>query len=263
MTSTATTSLAATDRGAGEPALVFLPGWCGDRTVFDELVVGTSERRRALSVDWPGHGDTPSTTRDFTTADLVDRTLDLLEQAGVQRVVPVALSHAGWVALELRRRLGSERVPALVLLDWMVLGPPPPFLDALEGLQRPESWEQTRAALFDMWTRSLDIPPLVDYVAGMGAHGFDMWARAGREIASSFRTEGSPLEALGRLDPPPRTLHLYAQPGDAEVLTAQQEFAAAHPWFEVRRLDARSHFPMFEVPEEMSVLVEQFVASLP
>lgn len=263
MTSTATTPLAATDRGTGEPALVFLPGWCGDRSVFDELVVGTAERRRALSVDWPGHGDTPAAPADFTTTDLVDRTLDLLEQADVHRVVPVALSHAGWVAVELRRRLGAERVPAVVLLDWMVLGPPPPFLDALEGLQRQESWEQTRAALFDMWTRGLDIPPLIDYVAGMGAHGFDMWARAGREIAASFRAEGSPLEALGALEPPPRTLHLYAQPESAEVLAAQQGFAAEHAWFAVHRLDARSHFPMFEVPREMSALVEQFVASLP
>lgn len=263
MTSTATTPLTTTDRGTGEPALVFLPGWCGDRSVFDDLVAGTSEHRRALSVDWPGHGDAPPAPGDFTTADLVDRTLDLLEQADVRRLVPVALSHAGWVAVELRRRLGAERVPALVLLDWMVLGPPPPFLHALEGLQRQESWEQTRAALFDLWTTGLDIPRLADYVAGMGSHGFAMWARAGREIASSFRTEGSPLEALGRLEPPPRTLHLYAQPEGDEVLAAQQEFAADHAWFEVRRLDARSHFPMFEVPEEMSALIEQFVASLP
>ncbi|MGH9177285.1 MAG: hypothetical protein ACRD0N_01845, partial [Acidimicrobiales bacterium] len=30
----------------------------------------------------------------------------------------------GEVAIELRRRLGSERVPKLVFVDWMVLGAP-------------------------------------------------------------------------------------------------------------------------------------------
>jgi len=51
--------------------------------------------------------------------------------------VPLAISHSGWVAIELRRRLGS-RMPVVVLLDWLVLEPPAPFLDALAALQDPE-----------------------------------------------------------------------------------------------------------------------------
>jgi hypothetical protein len=55
-------------------------------------------------------------------------------------------------------------------------------------------------------------------------------------------------------------LHLYAQPDEPGYLAAQRTFADSHPWYSVLRLDARSHFPMFEVPQEMSAEIEQFVA---
>jgi hypothetical protein len=64
------------------------------------------------------------------------------------------------------------------------------------------------------------------------------------------------------LDPPPPTLHLYAQPADPEFLDAQRRYAAERGWFRVHRLDARSHFPTFEVPGEESAAVEEFVAEL-
>ena len=52
---------------------------------------------------------------------------------------------------------------------------------------------------------------------------------------------------------------LYAQPQDLGYFTAQQIFAETHPWFYVQKLKAQSHFPLFEVPEEMSTAIEQFV----
>lgn len=55
-------------------------------------------------------------------------------------------------------------------------------------------------------------------------------------------------------------LHLYAQPEEPGYLAAQQAFAASHPWFQVFKLEARSHFPMYEVPDEMTMAIERFVA---
>src|SRR5690349_2706276 len=79
-------------------------------------------------------------TADFGFADLIEDTIELVDALEVERFVPVALSHAGWVAVEVRRRLGPDRVPAVVLLDWMPLGPPPGFMEALSGLQNPGVW---------------------------------------------------------------------------------------------------------------------------
>lgn len=94
----------------------------------------------------------------------------------------------------------------------------------------------------------------------MGSYPFEMWARAGREISAAYAKAGSPLQALANLDPRVPALHLYAQPNDPAYLAAQQSFSIAHPWFQASRLEARSHFPMYEVADEMALAIGKFVA---
>ncbi len=262
MRTTTALRIAFDDVGDGESSLLYLPGWCSNRTVFRGLLPLAARRRRALALDWRGHGGSQHPGGDYDTADLVEDAVAVIEQSGVTSVVPVGLSHAGWVAIELRRRLGPDRVPGIVLLDWMVLGPPPPFLEALAALQDPARWEAARAQLFAMWTTGVDLPALDANIAEMADYGFDTWARAGREISARFTAEGSPAAALERLDQPCPTLHVYAQPADEAVLAAQVAYSAAHPWFSVHRLDAASHFPMFEVPEDLNSTIDRFVTGL-
>ncbi|WP_158274420.1 alpha/beta hydrolase [Cellulomonas sp. WB94] len=256
---TTPTPLAATLLGTGEPAVVLVPGWCGDRSVFDDLVAGLGSRRRALSLDLPAHGDSPDTGGDFTTDDVIDSVVAALDDARIDQVVPVLLSHAGWAGIGLRRRLGA-RVPGLVFLDWMVLGTPPGFADALSGIQSP-AWAQVRAGLAGMWTSGLDNARLLAYVASMAGYGRAHWARAGREISAGFAEHPVPLAAVEALQPC-QALHLYAQPSDDAVLRGQEEYSRAHPWFRVERLDARSHFPMFEDAGTIVERIERFVRTL-
>lgn len=247
------------DVGQGEPALLCLPGWCSSRAVYEPLTVPGAARRRVLAVDWRGHGQSESPTRDFGLSELVEDARAVVERSGVRSVVPVATAHAGWVAIALRRALGP-RVPRLVLLEWIVLDPPAPFLDALAGLQAADRWEATRERLFSMWLGGSADARVREHVRGeMGAHGFPMWARAGREIAGAYAASGNPLRALSSLDPPVPTLHLYCLPKDPAYLAAQQAFAAEHPWFTVERLTAETHFPTLEAPDAVTAAIERFV----
>jgi pimeloyl-ACP methyl ester carboxylesterase len=250
------------DVGDGDPTLVFLPGWCANRTVFRPLLPHAARHRRALALDWRGHGGSEHPDGDYTTDDLVDDAVAVIEESGCGAVVPVGLAHAGWVAIELRRRLGAARVPAVVLLDWMFLGAPPPFLGALPRLQDPATWASVRAGLFEMWVTGAELPALDAHIAEMAEYGFDTWARAAREIGGRFAAEGSPAAALETLDPPCPTLHVYAQPAAAEFLARQEAYARAHPWFRVHRVAAATHFPMFEIPQELMDIVEGFVAEV-
>ena len=129
-----------------------------------------------------------------------------IDRAGLERVVPVALSHAGWAALDLRERLGADRVPGVVLLDWMVLGTPPGFDDALAGLQSP-AWADVRAGLFEMWTTGVDVPALDAYVASMGGYGAAaLAARRSRDRRAVRRPAGAARRArrTAALPDPPR-----------------------------------------------------------
>ena len=248
------------DVGQGEPALLFLPGWCTNRTVFQSILHLSSKYRRTLALDWRGHGESGSPEADFGNDDLVEDALSVIHASGVQRLVPVALSHAGWVAIELRKRL-ALRVEKLVLLDWIIMMQPPrQFFEALDGMQSASRWRETVDRIFSVWLGDVDLPPLVHFVRQeMGAYGFDMWARAAREISSAYADMGTPLQILASLIPQVPVTHLYAQPEDPGYLAAQEFFASSHPWFKVRRVHARSHFPMFEVPDEMAKAIEEFV----
>jgi pimeloyl-ACP methyl ester carboxylesterase len=249
MRTTAPIPIAFDDVGDGETALLCLPGWCGPRTLFRPLYTDLSQTGRVLALDWRGHGGSAPATTDFGTNELVDDALSVIEAAGVKRVVPVAVAHAGWVAIELRRRLGAEVVPAIVLLDWMVTGAPPPFLDALRALRDERTWSSVREKLFAKWTTGVAEPAVFAYVAEMGKLGFEMWSRAGREIAAAFATSTSPIAALDELRTP--TLHLHAQPADAPPL---------RPWFATERLEASSHFPTLEVPGAVARAIATFVS---
>ncbi len=237
--------------------LLCLPGWCSNRTLFAPLIKAMAGRRRVLALDWRAHGDSERTPHDFGLPDLVEDALAVVAASGAETVVPVAVSHAGWVAIEMPRRL-ADRIPALVLMDWLVLDPPPPFLDALQALQDPDRWQQTRDQLFALWLTGAPARVGDQIRREMGGYGFEMWAHAGREIAAAYSRHGSPLHMLSSL-PPTRVLHVYAQPPDPGYLAAQEEFSRRHRWFTVRRLAASSHFPALEVPEATAAVVEAFL----
>jgi pimeloyl-ACP methyl ester carboxylesterase len=260
MTTSTQVQIAFDRMGDGEPALLMMPGWCADRTYFHDLITLTGRHRTSVALDWRGHGGSERPGGDFGSDDLVADAISVIEQTDLDRVVPVAAAHAGWVAIELRRRLGADRVPGFVSLDWMVLGPPPPFSSALAALQVPAQWEQVRAGLFSMWTTDVTARAVHDYVARMATYGFDMWSRAGRAIAGDFEAHGTPVAALAESEMP--TLHVYAQPTDDAFLETQQEFSARNSWFHVQRVPGRSHFPGIEVPVQTASAIESFVNEL-
>jgi pimeloyl-ACP methyl ester carboxylesterase len=249
------------DSGKGEPALLFLPGWCSTREAFGRVPQLTSKQRRGLALDWRGHGRSGAPTGDFGLDGLVEDALAVIAASGVHKVIPVAKAHAGWVAIELRRRLG-ERIPKLILVDWLVLDAPAPFVSALRNLQDPQHWEESRNRLFSTWLEGVSNEEIIDFVRlRMGSFNADMWGRAGREISAAYSQYYSPLRALESLQPPLPVIHIYAQPADPAYYQAQQSFAESHPWFSVHRVNAISHFPTMEVPEEMAEAIEQFVAA--
>jgi pimeloyl-ACP methyl ester carboxylesterase len=258
MTSMTPTGIAYDDCGGGDVALLFLPGWGGPRTLFEPLVERLEGSCRTVAVDWRGHGESKPAETDFGAAELVDDALAVIAHADLESVVPVAVAHAGWVAIELRRRLGAARVPRLVFLDWMVLGAPPPFLEALTAMATPTTTRGVVHQVTSMWLGDVDIPALSAYVASMAATPDEMWARGAREISAAFQQHPRPLDAVAALSPTPPILHLYAQPSDPSYLESQRQYAETHPWFTAEHLDASSHFPMFEVPDAVAERLKAF-----
>jgi pimeloyl-ACP methyl ester carboxylesterase len=246
------------DVGEGDPPLLCLTGWCSSRGRYDRFVPLAARHRRVVSFDWRGHGGSGDAGGDFGVDEMTRDALAVVEAAGLDVFVPVSASHSGWVAIELRRRLG-ERVPKIVHMDWLLVPPSQPYMDVIRLLQSEERWPEARDTLFRIWRGGLEEPFLDPILETMNRQGAEMWMRSGRKIEESFAEAGSPFEALAALDDPPEVLHLYGQPRDPEYLERQQRFAADHPWFRVRQLDAQSHFAMAEAPEEAVAAIEEFL----
>src|ERR1041385_2342356 len=192
---------------------------------------------------------------------MVADALAVIEAAGVDQVVPVAASHSGWVAIQLRRRLGPERVPKIVHMDWMVIQTSEPYMALLNAMDTPEGWPEARETLFTIWRAGSDAPEIQAVIDVMRAQDGEMWMRSGREIAAAYERNSSPLQTYERMDPSPAgVLHLYGQPQDPAFFGAQEEFAAQHPWFQVERVPAQTHFAMVEPAKEAAGAIEAFVA---
>ncbi len=241
------------EAGAGDTTLLLLPGWCASRTMWAKLVPLLAKRFHVVALDWRGHGDSDTPAGDWTSDDNVTDALAVIAASGAGRIVPVAAAHAGWVALELLARLGAERVAKVVLLDWIVLDPPPPFLGALGALQDPASYAAVRDKLFAMWLGSSGNPDVARFVHDdMARYPAALWARGSREIARAYAAHGNPLRAFSALGAGVPVLHVYSQPKDDGYLAAQRGFSAEHPWFQACRIDGETHFPSLETPEAVA-----------
>jgi pimeloyl-ACP methyl ester carboxylesterase len=249
------------DHGDGRVAVLCLPGWCIPRTMFSRFAQELAERApvRVLALDWRSHGESEQATHDFGAAQLADDAQAVIAASGAGTVVPLAQAHAGWVALELKRRLGPA-LPGFVFASWPPFDPPPPFTSALEALQDRKRWEDAREQLLSLWlhqTPSDVAEPLRSEVRRASG---DMWARAGREIAAAYAVHGSPLRALKAMGASTPVLHLFAQPRSPELIAAHSAIAAEHPWFHFERVEATSHFPTLETPKLAANAVADFLA---
>jgi pimeloyl-ACP methyl ester carboxylesterase len=251
------------DRGKGEPVLLCLTGWCVHHTIFLPLAERLSAQHRVLAVDWRGHGKSQVSDQDFGYAKMLADILSVIQASGAQSVIPIAQAHGGWVAIELRRRL-EQRVPKMVSISWNPIftsGNPvaPSFLRARQALQDHARWRETLEQMLTMWLSGAPASVNAHIRNEMESHGFEDWARAGREISAMYAREGDPLQALSQLSPPVPVLHVYVEPRAPEYLSAQEAFARDHSWFAVRRLEAVSHFPTLEVPDETAGVIREFI----
>lgn len=251
------------DRGDGEPALLCIPGFTNDHSIFAPLAKRLSQDHRVLIMDLRGHGKSQASEKDFGFAEIAEDAIAVIQGSSAQSVIPIAQGQLPWVALALRRQLG-ERVPKIVASSWPVIstaGNPlaARFFAAMEGVQDNARWRNMSENLVTMFVSGAPDALQTQIRNQMLSHGFEMWSRAGREISAVFGREGDPLTALSKLSPPVPVLHVYSQPPAADYLATQESFARDHSWFQVRRLEAESQFPLLEAPDETAAVIKQFI----
>ncbi len=109
-------ALAYRSGGRGETTLLFVHGWCIDQTYWDAAMAAFAPRTRVASLDLVGHGRSGRGRTRWTVAAYARDVEAVIDALDLRRVVLVAHSMSGNVALDVARDR-PDRVAAIVAVD--------------------------------------------------------------------------------------------------------------------------------------------------
>lgn len=118
--------------GEGQP-IVLLPSGAHDRHDYDELRALLATGFRSISLDWPGHGDSPAGEGAATAMRFADIAEELVERLAPEGALVLGNSVGGFAAARLAIRR-PELVKGLVIVDGGGFAGRPPHVRAFCSL---------------------------------------------------------------------------------------------------------------------------------
>lgn len=242
------------DVGRGEPTLVFLHAWSGDRSFFAAQVEHFSNSHRCVAIDLKGHGGSDAPADGYAMAELADDVAWLCGKLAVSKAVVVGHSMGGIVAVHVAAA-HPEVVAGVVILDSPLL-PPAGFAELvpplLEGMRSPAFRDVTRQfqgqfAGFPEDERRRE--ELLETLSAGEQHV---------KVATLDHIFGDDNEAAVRECTAP-VLYVGSGLGFADLDRLR---AAAGGSFADTTVSGAGHFIQLEVPDQVNAAIEGFVADL-
>jgi pimeloyl-ACP methyl ester carboxylesterase len=103
-------------RGSGNTAIVFVHGWCSDRTFWREQLDVFASDYRVVAIDLPGHGSSGRTRKKWSLSSFAGDVSTVVESLDLKRVVLIGHSMGGLVSLE-AAQLQPDRVIGIIGID--------------------------------------------------------------------------------------------------------------------------------------------------
>lgn len=240
------------EEGKGDPAFVFVHGWCCDHTFFQPQFDHFKSSHRVVTLDLRGCGRSDKPEDGYDIPSLADDVAALCRQLGLTRPVVVGHSLGGMIVIELAARHPSG-VGAVVAVDPGPIDPLPQILKVFEALiaqlEGPDS-DSARLAYIEGLFLSTDDPTrrreiietmcaVPRSVAIAVLRGVLSWNGVG-----AFLTAKAPL------------LVLRARTGGSND---PARLLALRPDIRIGVTVGSGHFPQLEVPEQVTPMIERFV----
>jgi pimeloyl-ACP methyl ester carboxylesterase len=129
------------ESGSGDPALLFVHGWCCNRSFFRPQVAHFATSHRVVAFDQRGHGESSVPDNGYTIAGLADDAAWLCTELSIENPVVVGHSMGAAVAFEMASRPNAG-LRAVAAIDPAIFQLEPESLAA--GRRLAEQLEQER-----------------------------------------------------------------------------------------------------------------------
>src|SRR5215472_4301241 len=237
--------------GAGDPPMIFVHGWCCDRSYFAPQFAHFAKRHAVATIDLRGHGDSgrPETAHGSYDLDkLAGDVLSVADAAGFGPPVLVGHSLGALIGLACAARAGAIR--ALVMVD------PAPITNERAKAFFRESLGAVAADDSGAWR--------MKFVEGM----FLPTDRVKRAAIIEQMPSTPPgiaaeiMRAMGEFDA--STLAQATVPvvsiGSAVPANASADLRRLCPAIAVGQTVGAGHFNQLEVPDQVNAMIERFLA---
>ena len=238
-------------QGSGAPALVFVHGWCCDKSYWDAQVPYFSRKYKVVTVDLAGHGESGLGREAYTMEAFGEDVVAVVDNLGLDKVVLIGHSMGGPVILEAARRM-PERVIGLVGADTFNNVEQKFQVDELLASLRANFSETTSGFVRSMFTPAADSLLVEKIAADMSSAPPEVGVSAIESISIYWNDKLT--RALQQVQAPVRCINSGRYPTDIE---AGSRYASS---FAAVDMPGVGHFVMIEDPETFNRLLEKTVA---
>ena len=241
------------DAGSGDPALVFIHGWCCDRSYFAPQAARFAATHRVVAIDQRGHGKSDrAADGDYSVGAFASDVAELITDLELTRPVLIGHSLGGVVSLATAAAHPS-------LIGGVVMVDPAPIIvsDTMRSLfasvgklvATEDGRKQFVGGMFAPMDDSVRRQQIID---GMSSMPDDVAVAA--------------IEGLVDFDGPAALRAVSALPvatiGSISPLNTQAEFREHNPNMLVAQTLGAGHFNQLEVPDQVNAMIEDFLRLL-
>ena len=239
--------------GKGEPTLVFVHGWCGDRSVWYKQVPYFAKKYRVVALDLAGHGTSGRQRQAYTQEAFGEDVAAVVNAAGAGKVILIGHSMAGTVILEANRLL-KGKVRGLIAVDTLenfeCVATPEEIKKYVDSMKK-DFVKGSGVFVREMFTANADPQLIKQVVANV--------SRVDPAIAIStlecyFNTPVIPL--LADVDVPLWCLNADLWPSFPEINSRYLKS------YHLRVMPGLGHFLMVEAPGEFNRQLEDIISQI-
>ena len=251
-------SIAYEVRGAGEPALVFIHGWCCNRGFWKNQLDVFAKDHQVVAMDLPGCGASGADRTAWSIRGLAADVQAVVEARGLSKVVLIGHSLGGPIALEAAGHL-QGRVVAVIAIDTLQdvdFVYPPEAVDEMAARFERDFTGTMAQAVRAQFSETAD-PSVVEWVLSSSVGANHDAAIAIMRDYTNFDMKA----ALSAAKVPVRCLNV--PPREEGGIRTNVEGNKKYADFDAVMLDGMGHFPMLEQPEAFNERLRAVLKALP